>query len=179
MEIARIGLTGAPVRVERATDPSSLAPDVLGVDVAGRLIDGVAHTVVQVMLDDDRPGFDDAMFDAPLLAEVVDDQGALLARELVDHDRFRRQLQAERDAGRSERRGVLLLSDGSLPPPWIRLCFMALPLDDGVGATLVLRRTSVEELVAGVEHSSAEGALTDNERIAALTAIEHLHGPPT
>jgi hypothetical protein len=70
-----------------------------------------------------------------------------------------------------------LLTDGELPPPWIRLCFLPLALTAGAGATLVLRRTTVEDLVAGVERSAAEGAITDNERVAALTAIEHLHGP--
>jgi hypothetical protein len=134
--------------------------------------------VVQVMLDDDRPGFDPSLFDAPLLVEVTDAQGALLARELVDHDEFRRALQAEREAGRSERRGVLLLTRGELPPPWIRLCFLATPLPESAGGQLVLGRTSVDELVAGVERSAAEGAVTDAERRTALTTIEHLHGPP-
>jgi hypothetical protein len=177
VELARITLTGAPVRVERVNGSSTLSTDVLGIDVAERIIDDVAHTVVQVMLDDDRPGFDPTLFDAPVLAEVTGGDGALLARELIDHDRFRRALRAERDAGRSERRGVLLLTDGELPPPWIRLCFLPLALTAGAGATLVLRRTTVEDLVAGVERSAAEGAIADNERVAALTAIEHLHGP--
>lgn len=177
MELARIALTGGPVRVERVNGSSTLSTDVLGIDVAERTIDGVDHTVVQVMLDDDRPGFDPALFDAPVLAEVTAPDGSLSARELLDHDRFRTALRDERNAGRSERRGVLLLTDGSLPPPWIRLCFLRMALTAGAGATLVLRRTTVEDLVAGVERSAAEGAITDNERVAALTAIEHLHGP--
>jgi hypothetical protein len=179
MELARIDLTGAPVRIERGSGASPLAPDVLGVDVTGRVIDGVAHTVVQLMLDDDRPGFDPNLLDSPVLAELVNADGALQARELADHDRFRRALQAERAAGRSERRGVLLLTRGELPPPWIRLCFLAVPLDAGAGGSLVLRRTSVDELVAGVERSAAEGAVTDAERLAALTTVDHLHGPAT
>ena len=107
---------------------ATLVPELVGIDVTRRAVDGVEHTVVQVLLDDDRPDFAPAFYDAPIVADVVHPDGSVVARELLDHDRFRRQLAAEREEGRSERRGVLLLDDGQVPEPWVRLAFLPVPL---------------------------------------------------
>ncbi|MFN7149196.1 MAG: hypothetical protein ACK4V6_06920, partial [Microthrixaceae bacterium] len=126
-------------------------------------------------LDDDRPDFDPALYDAPLVVDVLGADAGMLASELADHDRFRRALRDERDQGRPQRRGVLLLTDGELPERWVRLAFLPLELAATGGATLALRRVAPEELVDGVERAHADGAIGDDERTAALTTIEHLH----
>ena len=98
--LARIDLTGAPLQLMAHDVPGVLADGVLGVDVRAGSVEGADHTVVQVMLDDDRPGFDRTLLDGPLLADVVDAAGSLAARELLDHDRFRQELRAEREQRR-------------------------------------------------------------------------------
>ncbi len=106
---------------------------------------------------------------------VVDAAGSLAARELLDHDRFRQELLAEREGGVEERRGVLVLTGGELPPPWIRLAFLPVALSATAGSSLVLARTTAEVLLAGVEAATAAGEMTDGERAAAIATIEHLH----
>lgn len=175
MELVRLELTGAPLRVTPELDPSMSTPGLLGVDIAARDVEGLAHTVVQVLFDDDTPGFDAGLLDGPLLVDVLDARGEVLGRELLDHDRFRRQLRAERDLGRSNLRGVLVLTDGSLPPPWVRLAFVPIALSDTAGTTLVLHRSSVPDLLAGVEAAYGDGQLTDDERRTAITSIEQRH----
>lgn len=175
MLLAEIELAGSPVRVMAADDGAQLAGDVLGVDVTRRRIGGAEHTVVQVLLDDDRPAFDRALYDAPVLVDVVGRDGELVGRELLDHDRFRRALRDERDAGVDERRGVLLLTDGALPERWVRLAFVPVPLVATAGASLRLRRTTVDDLVAGVEQATLDGVMTDAERSTVLTTIDQLH----
>src|SRR5690349_20469098 len=103
---------------------------LLGVDVRGRSIDGQDQTVVQILLDDDRPGFDPTLLDAPMVAELTDPDGRTVATEPFDHDRFRQRLRAERDAGESVLRGVLVLTDGELPPPYVRLAFLPVAIGD-------------------------------------------------
>jgi hypothetical protein len=173
--LARIDLTGAPLRVMAGEPGATLVPELIGVDVTRRAVDGVEHTVVQVLLDDDRPDFAPAFYDAPIVADVVHPDGSVVARELLDHDRFRRQLAAEREEGRSERRGVLLLDDGQVPEPWVRLAFLPVTLATTAGTTLQLQRTTVDELIEGIERAAADGAMSSAERTGALTAVEHLH----
>ncbi len=43
------------------------------------------------------------------------------------------------------------------------------------GAHLVVRRTAVAELVAGVEAAHANGEITDDDRRALLTSIDQRH----
>jgi hypothetical protein len=173
--LARIDMTGAPVRAMADEPGATIAASLVGVDVTRRAVDGVEHTVVQVLLDDDRPDFPTALYDAPIVADLVRGDGSVVARELLDHDRFRRQLAAEREEGRSERRGVLLLDGGQLPEPWVRLAFLPVPLAGTAGTTMQLRRTTVDELLEGIEGAVDEGAMTAAERASALTAVEHLH----
>lgn len=175
VELLRLELTGAPLRMTSEDGPSTSTPGLLGVDVAPREVDGVAHTVVQVLFDDDTPGFDAALLDAPLIADLVEGDGTVVARELLDHDRFRRQLRAERDLGRSNLRGVLVLTGGSLPPPWVRLAFLPVDVAVTAGRQLVLRRSSVPDLLAGVDAAYAAGELTDDERRTAVTSVEQRH----
>ncbi len=72
-------------------------------------------------------------------------------------------------------RGVLVLTDGELPPPWVRLAFLPVALDTTAALTLVVRRTTVGNLIAGVERAYSAGELTDSERSTALTSIEQRH----
>lgn len=170
-------LHGEPVRVLAADDPRLTAVGLAGVEVVGRRIEERDHTVVQVLLDDDAPGFDTTLLDAPVVVDVVAADGTLITRELLDHDATRRQLQAERLAGRSEIRGVLVLTDGELPPPWVRLAFVPLPLEATAGTRMVLRRTSVQELLAGVEAAFVAGEMTDQQRQVAIRTIDQRHPP--
>ncbi len=178
MLLASIPLTGRPSRAMAGDDPpgpAELADGILGVAVDATIVDGAAHTVVQVLLDDDRADFDPLLLDAPVVAEVVTPAGDVVARELLDHDAFRRALLEERERGESVRRGVLLLDAGELPAPWVRLAFLPVPLERGEGTTLLLRRSTVAALLEGVEQALRDGDLTDAEGVAARTAIEHLH----
>jgi hypothetical protein len=158
---------------------------VLGVDVAARTIDGHHWTVVQLLLDDDHPLFDRALLDAPVVAEVHTHghEGSgpvVLALEPFDHDAFRQKLQAERDAGSSTTRGVLVRTGGELPPRYVRLAFLPLELAATAGTDLVIRRTTVAELAAGVESAHARGEVTDDDRRTLLASIEQRHPqPPT
>jgi hypothetical protein len=174
--LATIELTGGPIR---ATEPASFgAADVVGlvgVDVAAATVDGAPCTAAQLLFDDDVTGFDRSLLDAPIAAELLGPDGGVVTRELFDHDRFRRTLLAERAAGERITRGVLLLTGGELPPPWVRLSFLSVPLADTRFHRLVVRRTTVGELQAGVEAAHAAGDATDDERRAVLTALGQLH----
>ncbi len=176
--LARIDLTGAPLQLMAHDAPGVLADGLLGIDVSAGSVEGTVHTVVQVMLDDDRPGFDRTLLDGPLLADVIDAGGSLVARELLDHDRFRRELLAEREQGVEERRGVLVLTGGEPPPPWIRLAFLPVALPATARCSLVVARSTAEELLAGVEAATGAGEMTDDERAAAVATIGHLHPGP-
>jgi hypothetical protein len=177
VELFRVELTGAPVRADSATAGwSAELPGVLGVDVAARVLDGTEWTVVQVLLDDDHPGFDHALLDGPLVAELIGADGDVIAREPFDHDRFRRQLRDERHAGESSARGVLVTTNGELPPPWIRLAFLPVEIGATAGASLLARRTSVAALRLAVDDAHGRGEITDAERRAVLLSIEQRHG---
>jgi hypothetical protein len=174
VELLRVHMTGAPVRVDAT---SSATPGVLGLDVARRDVDGMSYTVVQLLLDDDHPWFDRTLLDGAVVAELISDaDGGVLAREPFDHDEFRRRLQAERVAGESTTRGILVLHEGELPPPWIRLAFLPVDLAPTAGSTLVLRRTTPEELATGVEAAHLRGEITAAEREALLLTIDQ-HRP--
>lgn len=182
-ELCRMELSGRPGQVtfEGAAEH---AGGLLGVDVAAREIDGARFTVVQVLLDDDVVGFDPTLLDGPLVAELHRSGGSgpeggagpvggeTLAREPFDHDRFRQRLLRERREGESILRGVLVLTEGELPPPWIRLAFLPVELSDAAGTVLVVRRTSVLELVDGADHALASGAIGEDEHRSMLITIE-------
>jgi putative membrane protein len=172
VELARVELSGRPVQTMAEDDRSPMGRHgLLGLDVRGRAIDGVDQTVVQVLLDDDRSGFDPTLLDSPVVAEVRDGDGRVLAQEPFDHDRFRRRLLAERDAGESVARGVLVLTDGELPPPWVRLAFLPIAIEATAGAVLTIRRTTVAELLGALDDAYARGEITEpqyRERLAVL-----------
>jgi hypothetical protein len=148
---------------------------LLGVDVRARRLDEQDHTVVQILLDDDRPDFDRSLLDAPVVAELSGPDGTIVAREPFDHDAFRRRLQDERTAGESVTRGILVLTDGELPPPWVRLAFLPVPLPATAGLVLRIARTTVTELVDGVDQAYARGEVTDQERQAVIVTITQRH----
>ena len=176
MELASVDLSGTPTQVmaEDAGSPMG-RHGVAGIDVRGRVIDGNDQTIVQVLLDDDRPGFDATLLDAPLVAELTGADGTSIAQEPFDHDRFRQRLRAERDAGESVARGVLVLTDGELPPPWVRLAFLPVAIDATAGSTLTVRRTTVTDLLAALDEAYARGEVTDQERLAITITIEQRH----
>ncbi len=179
MELLSTDLDGRPVQVLTADQPAITGPHgIIGIDVASRPIDERSWTVVQLLLDDDHPLFDRSLLDAPIVAEVTAGDGAVLALEAFDHDAFRRRLQAERDAGERTTRGVLVLTGGQLPPPYVRLAFLPVELSATSGASLVVRRTTVAELVAGIEQAYAAGEITDDDRRALLIGVEQRHPTP-
>lgn len=176
MELTRIELSGRPVQTmaEDASSPMG-RQGLLGVDVRGRTIDGADQTVVQILLDDDWPDFDRTLLDSPLVAELRTADGRVLAQEPFDHDAFRQRLLAEREAGESVARGVLVLTDGALPPPWVRLAFLPVTIESTAGATLTLRRTTVLKLLAALDDAYGRGEITDQERLAITMTIEQRH----
>ncbi len=147
---------------------------LVGVDVSSRDVDGVAHTVVQLLLDDDVAGFDRGLLDGPMIAELADGD-RVVAREAFDHDVFRRRLLAERQAGTSTTRGILVLTEGEPPPPWVRLAFLPVPIESTAGQTLRIVTTTVPELLAGVDEAYGRGEVTDEERRALIVSIEQRH----
>jgi hypothetical protein len=186
MELISIPLAGGPAQVMVQDLPAVAGPHgVLGVDVASRTIDGHHWTVIQLLLDDDHPLFDRTLLDAPVVAEVRThghaDCGSpvALALEPFDHDAFRRRLADEHAAGDSTTRGVLVRTGGELPPPFVRLAFLPIELAETAGADLLVRRTTVPELVAGVEAAYAKAEITDDDRRALLITIEQRHPTPS
>lgn len=185
MELISVPLVGGPTQVMAKDQGALTGPHgVLGVDVASRAIDGHQWTVVQLLLDDDHPLFDRTLLDAPIVAEVrthghgPGNDPVHLALEPFDHDAFRRQLQREHAAGETTTRGVLVRTGGDLPPPYVRLAFLPIELAATAGADLLVRRTTVSELVAGVEAAYATGEITDDDRRALLVSIEQRHPTP-
>ena len=175
MEPVSVALTGRPVRFTgEGGAPVSPDPGVIGLDISSTSVDDVAHTVVQLLLDDDATGFDPGLLDRPVVAELIDGVD-IVAREPFDHDQFRRRLKAERSVGESTTRGVLLLTGGDLPPRWVRLAFLAVDITRTAGLALVVRPTTRAELVEGVESAHARGDITDDEQRAVLASIEQRH----
>lgn len=175
MEILRVDLTGAELQVHAPPGSTPAEHGVIGVAVSPKRVDGHDHTVVQLLLDDDVDGFDDDLLDGPLIAELRTPAGDLVTRELFDHDRFRRDLHAERAAGVSDLHGVLVLTNGELPPHYIRLAFLRQPLDETGGCVLVIVCTHRDELLDGIERGFAAGSITDAERRSLLTGIDQRH----
>lgn len=178
--LLRIHLTGAPLRFHADVTGGVVEEvGILGVDVSPREIAGVQYSVVQLILDDERRDDEGSLLDSPLVADVVppdaDESAAPMARALFDHDEFRTKLRREHEAGESETRGILILNEGELPPEWIRMAFLQIPLRVTAGLDLVVHRTTVRELVDGVETSFAKGEATDAERRNMLVSIEQHH----
>lgn len=171
----RIELEG--VQLQRHCSPGSPAADhgILGASVSPKQVDGAAHMVVQLLLDDDLDDFDDDLLDGPLVAELRTPAGDLVTRELFDHDSFRRRLHAERQSGERNLHGVLVLTNGELPPHYIRLAFLRQPVDQTAGCILVIVRAERDSLLAGIEAGHANGAITDSERRSLLTSIDQRH----
>lgn len=182
MELIAADLDGGPTQVLTADRPAVEGTHgIVGIDVAARTIDGHHWTVVQLLLDDDHPLFDVALLDQPIVAEVRGrhGEGTVLALEPFDHDAFRRQLEAEQAAGEHQTRGVLVRTGGQLPPPYVRLAFLPIELAETAGARLAVRRTSVAELVAGVEAAHGRQEVSDDERRTLLLGIEQRHPTPS
>ena len=175
MELLKVELSGVAAQAETATGSDPYDLGVLGVAVHPKQFDGLEQTVVQMMFDDDRSGFDPSLIDCPLVAEVWSSAGDLVARELFDHDAFRRRLYAEREAEGDQLHGVLVLSEGELPPPYLRLAFLPVPLAGTAGHTLSVVRSARTELIDGIEAAFAEGSLTDRQRRHLIVAIEQRH----
>lgn len=175
MDLLRLELIGGPGRVETAPSSPASERGVLGVDVTETTVDGEEHTVIQVLFDDDVAGFDRSLLDAPLVAELRDRSGDVLVRDLFDHDRFRQELLADRQAGESERRGVLVLTGGALPPRYVRLAFLPTPIGDTAGSTLAVVRTEIPDLVMAVDDALERGQIDDDEHRALLVSIEQRH----
>jgi hypothetical protein len=186
VELISTELAGGPVQVMTAALPAVTGPHgIVGIDVAARTIDGHHWTVVQLLLDDDHPLFDRTLLDGPVVAELrthghgEQSHPVVLALEPFDHDVFRHQLLAERQAGEATTRGVLVLTGGALPPPYVRLAFLPVELAQTAGCELQVRRTTVAELVAGAEAAHQAGEIGDDERRALLVAIEQRHPTPS
>jgi hypothetical protein len=174
-QLAHIALTGQPLRAMAAEGGDSQRSGVVGIDVAERRADGAVYTVIQLLFDDDLAGFDRQLLDSPLLAEVLDANGQIVRREPFDHDQFRQTLHTEHAGGTAVTRGVLVRTEGELPPPWVRLAFVPLAVSATAGATLVIRRTTVAELRSGVDQAYALGEISDQERLAVLLSIDQRH----
>ena len=176
VRLFQIGLTGEPQQVLAPIGADDGLPaGVMGIDVSRRVVRGEAQLVVQLLLDDEAGGFDPALLDAPVIAEVFTADGRTVAREPFDHDRFRRRLRDELADGRQVTRGVLVLERGELPPPWIRLAFLPIELASAPGCTLVVRTTTRADLVTGVDNAYSAGELSDEERTTMLTSIDQRH----
>ena len=175
MDLLRLELIGGPGRIETSVGSPAWERGVLGVDVTGLAVEGEDHTVVQVLFDDDAPAFDRSLLDAPLVAELRTPAGDVVVRDLFDHDRFRRALQADQEAGGRELRGVLVLTGGELPPPYVRLAFLPVGVDGTAGTTLAVVRTDVADLVAAVDGALAVGEISEAEHRALHTTIEQRH----
>ena len=174
-DLLRLELIGAPGRIETAPGSPASERGILGVDVRGMGIDGDPHTVVQVLFDDDAPGFDRSLLDAPLVAELRAPNGDVVVRDLFDHDRFRHRLHDEQQAGGSTLRGVLVLPGGELPPHYVRLAFLPVDVTGTAGTTLAVVRTDVPDLVMAVDDALERGEVTEAQHRALLTSIEQRH----
>lgn len=175
MDLLRLELIGGPGRVETAIGSPAWERGVLGVDVSSLSVEGEDHTVVQVLFDDDAPAFDRSLLESPMVAELRTPAGDVVVRDLFDHDRFRHQLRADQEAGGAELRGVLVLTGGELPPPYVRLAFLPVPVTGTAGTTLAVVRTDVPELVMAVDDALEREEIDEDEHRALLTTIEQRH----
>ncbi len=186
MELISLALSGGPAQIMVSDQSAVTGPHgVLGVDVASRTIDGHHWTVVQLLLDDDHPLFDRELLDAPVVAEVRThghaDCGGPVALPRARALRPRRLPPPA--PGRTGRRRV---HDPGRPRPyrWRAAAALRAPRvpPDRAGpdrrSDLIVRRTTVAELVAGVEAAYAKGDITDDDRRALLITIEQRHPTP-
>ncbi|MDE0801682.1 MAG: hypothetical protein OSA99_00015 [Acidimicrobiales bacterium] len=175
MHLISIDLDGQPNQTQTAPGDTAYETGILGVAVHPKVIDGEDHTVVQIMVDDDRPGVDRSLLDCPMVAEVRTPVGDVITRELFDHDEFRRALDAERRAGGDDLRGVLLRTGGRLPPAYLRLGFLAVALSDTEGCSLVVSRFGRDELLEAVDAGRVDGSLAAGEHRSLTTMIDQRH----
>lgn len=175
MDLLRLELIGGPGRVETAVGSPAWERGVLGVDVSALAVEGEDHTVVQVLFDDDAPGFDRTLLDSPLVAELRTPSGDVVVRDLFDHDRFRHDLRADQEAGGRVLRGVLVLTGGELPPPHVRLAFLPVGVSGTAGTTLAVVRTDVPDLVMAVDDALEREEIDEDQHRALLTAIDQRH----
>ena len=175
MDLLRLELIGGPGRVETAIGSPAWERGLLGVDVTSLAVEGEDHTVVQVLFDDDAPAFDRSLLDAPMVAELRTPDGDVVVRDLFDHDRFRHALRADQEGGGRNLRGVLVLTGGELPPPYVRLAFLPVGVSGTAGTTLAVVRTDVPDLVMAVDDALERGEVTDAQHQALLTSIEQRH----
>lgn len=166
---------GRPAQMQTQPGSPEFEHGVLGAALSPKMIDGTEHTVVQVMLDDDRPAFDRSLLDCPLVAEIRTPAGDVVTRELFDHDRFRRDLHDERAAGGDELRGVLLLTNGELPPAYLRLAFLDVPIADTEGCRLVVVRSTRDDLLEAVDAGRVDGSISEREHRGLTITIEQRH----
>ncbi len=177
MELIRLALGGQPSQMQTAPGDPPFEAGLLGVALSPKDIDDTPHTVVQAMFDDDRPGFDRTLLDCPLMAEVRTPAGDVVTRDLFDHAGFRRALQAERASGGDELRGVLLLTGGELPPAYLRLAFLDIPVAATDGCMLVVVRSERDDLLEAIDAGHADGSLSEREHRCLTTMIDQR--PPT
>lgn len=175
MELIRVRSVGSAAQMQTAPGDTPFEAGVLGLAMSPKAIDGTEHTVVQVMLDDDRPSFDRELLDCPMVAEIRTPAGDVVTRDLFDHAAFRRRLHADRAGGDDELRGVLLTTGGELPPAYLRLAFLAVAVSDTEGCDLVVSRHDRHELLAAVDGGHAQGAISDAEHRSLATTIEQRH----
>ncbi len=175
MDLLRLELIGGPGRIETAVGSPAWERGVLGVDVSSLGVEGVDHTVVQVLFDDDAPAFDHDLLDAPMVAELRTPAGDVVVRDLFDHDRFRHELRTDQESGRNELRGVLVITGGELPPRYVRLAFLPVDVTGTAGTTLAVVRTDVAELLMAVDDALEREEIDEAEHGALLTTIEQRH----
>jgi len=174
-DLLRLELIGGPGRVQTAPGSPAAERGVVGVDVRGLVVEGDPHTVVQVLFDDDEPGFDRTLLDAPMLAELRNAAGDVVIRDLFDHHAFREALLAEQQAGGNELRGVLVLPGGELPPPHVRLAFLPVPVEKTAGAQLAIVRTDADALAVAIDAALRNGDIDRIEHRSMQTALRQRH----
>jgi hypothetical protein len=175
VELIRVRSTGGAAQVQTVVGSPPFEAGVLGVALSPKVVDGSERTVVQLMLDDDRGGFDRSLLDCPLVAEVRTPAGDLVTRDLFDHDGFRRRLSDERSQGGDELRGVLVITAGELPPAYLRLAFLDLPVAHTAGCDVVVTRHQRDRLLDVVDRAFADGSVDEREHHGLRTTIEQRH----
>jgi hypothetical protein len=174
-DLLRLELIGGPGRVQTAPGSPAGERGIVGVDVSALVVEGDPHTVVQLLFDDDTPGFDRSLLDAPLLAELRNATGDVVVSDLFDHHEFRRRLLDEQQAGGNELRGVLVLPGGELPPPYVRLAFLPVPIEKTTGAQLAVVRTDADSLRKAIDDARRDGNIDAIEHRSMSIALRQRH----
>jgi hypothetical protein len=68
-----------------------------------------------------------------------------------------------------------VLPGGELPPHYLRLAFLPVPVEETAGTTLAVVRTDVPDLVTAVDDALEREEITEAEHRSLLTAIEQRH----